>query len=274
MRAMSRTNWMGWTLVVGLMMLGLVAGCSKSDAPTEKPAKPVPAATPGSTTTDDPEPIDPTTVAKVSGVVEVTGTLPDFEPPKVRGDSHCEKGHEASDAVDLPLVVNDGKLANAFVYIKSGLEAYEIPAPTGETVLDQRDCIFQPRVVGVQLGQPVTMLNSDPVLHNVHTKPDENKGKNIAMPNQGARRDFNFKKPEVMVPVVCDVHPWMRAFIGVVEHPFFAVTDMSGNFEINGVPPGTYTVEVWHELLGTAQAQVTVTASQDVVMSAIVFGAS
>ena len=125
-------------------------------------------------------------------------------------------------------------------------------------VLDQRGCKYHPHVFGVQVGQPVTILNSDPTLHNVHAVPKANTEFNFGQSSKGMKTTRIFDKPEVMVPFRCDVHGWMAAYGGVVSHPFFAVSKADGSFEIKGLPAGTYTIEVWHERLGTQTQTVKV----------------
>jgi len=205
--------------------------------------------------------VDPTAIGSVAGVVSFDGDAPDTGTLDLKADAWC-KNHHDSPPSEGSLVVADGKVANVFVWISGGLEGFEYEAPESEVILDQQGCIFGPRVVGIQLGQEVTMQNSDPVLHNVHTKPEANKTKNIAMPVKGSRRDFKFSKPEVMIPVVCDVHPWMRAFIGVVDHPFFAVTDASGAFHFEDMPAGEFTIQFWHEKLGVQEQTIVVEKGQ------------
>jgi hypothetical protein len=130
-------------------------------------------------------------------------------------------------------------------------------------VLDQRGCRYTPHVFGVQVGQPVEIVNSDPTLHNVHAMPKTNDEFNFGQPVQGMRMRRTFSKPEVMVPVRCDVHGWMNAYAGVVTHPFHAVTTADGAFAIKGLPPGKYTLEAWHERLGTQTQTITIDGKKD-----------
>jgi plastocyanin len=201
--------------------------------------------------------VDPTALGSVTGVVSFDGVVPEAEPLSLNADAWC-KNHHDTPPREESLVVNDGKIANAFVWISKGLEGFDFDTPSTKVVLDQQGCIFGPRVVGIQLGQNVTMHNNDPVLHNVHSKPELNRTKNIALPVQGSERDFKFDKAEVMIPIVCDVHPWMRAFIGVVDHPFFAVTDLDGAFHFENMPAGEFTLQIWHERLGVEEQTIVV----------------
>jgi plastocyanin len=153
------------------------------------------------------------------------------------------------------LIAADGGLKNVFVHVKQGLDpAYSFAMPSAPVVLDQKGCIYTPRVIGVRAGQPLEILNSDDTLHNVHALPMANQDFNTSQ--KKVSRTFTVQ--EVMVRFKCDVHPWMFAYVGVVAHPFFAVTDASGAFELKGLPPGTYTLEAWHEKFGMRTATVTI----------------
>jgi plastocyanin len=158
------------------------------------------------------------------------------------------------------LIVGPGNgLQNAFVYVKDGLGAeHKFTAPQTPVVLDQKGCKYTPHVFGVQVGQPVIIVNSDPTLHNVHAVPKANAEFNFGQAMKGMKTTRMFDKPEVMVPFRCDVHGWMASYGGVLEHPYYAVSNADGTFEIKGLPAGTYTIEVWHEQLGTQTTKVTV----------------
>jgi plastocyanin len=159
-------------------------------------------------------------------------------------------------------VVSDGGLENVFVYVKDGLGNYAFDVPTEPVKLDQQGCRYHPHVLGIRAGQPLEISNSDETMHNVHAMPDANREFNLgqAVQHQVDRRTFTAR--EVMVPFKCDVHSWMRAFIGVMDHPYFAVTHEGGKFELKDLPAGTYTVEAWHEKLGTQTQKVTLGEKQ------------
>jgi plastocyanin len=149
-----------------------------------------------------------------------------------------------------------------FVYVKDGLGNLKFPVPTTPLVLDQKGCQYRPHVFGVQAGQPIEILNSDATLHNIHAWPQANQEFNMGQALQGMKDTHTFTTQEIMVPFRCDVHRWMNSFVGVVAHPFFAVTGADGAFSLKGLPPGTYTIEAWHEKFGTKTASVTIGAKE------------
>lgn len=148
------------------------------------------------------------------------------------------------------MVDKDGGLANVLVFVKSGLTEKNFPTPSEPAVLDQTGCEYSPYVMGVMVNQKIKIKNSDPTLHNVHAVPKPgtaNKEFNIAQPVKDMVSEKSFPAPEVPLQLKCDVHPWMLAYVGVFEHPFFAVTDKEGNYKISGLPNGKYTVEAYHQ---------------------------
>ncbi len=169
------------------------------------------------------------------------------------------------------VVISDGKLANVFIYVKEGLGDRTFTPPAEPVEFDQTGCMYTPHVFGVQVGQNVKIINSDPFLHNINAQAETNRPFNFGMPKQGDVRERSFRVPEVMVKIKCDVHPWMGAYAGVVSHPFFAVSGADGSFSIEGLPAGDYVLEGWHEEFGTMTQSVTVTdggsASADMTFS-------
>ena len=193
----------------------------------------------------------------ITGVITLEGTPPQRQSVKMSADPQCVAANPDGRLGEV-FLVKDGKLQNVFVYVKEGLGDRKFEVPTTPAVLDQVDCMYTPRVLGVMAGQTIEIKNSDGTLHNVHALPAASKPFNNAMPMKGMTIKRKFTAPEVMVRLKCDVHPWMAAYIGVVDHPFFAVSGESGTFTIANVPAGTYTVEAWHEKLGTQSASITV----------------
>jgi plastocyanin len=154
----------------------------------------------------------------------------------------------------------DGKLANVFVYVKDGLGNYVFDTPTDPAIIDQKSCRYHPHVFGIRVGQPLQIVNSDGTLHNIHAMPKVNAEFNTGQPIQGMKTMHTFDKKEVMVPFKCDVHGWMNAYVGVMDNPYYAVSDADGKFELKSLPPGTYTIEAWQEKLGTMTQTVTLGA--------------
>ena len=195
----------------------------------------------------------------VSGTIKFTGTAPKPEAISMNADPVCAGLHSEPVHTETVLVNSDGTLQNVFVYVKEGLEGKTFPAPQAPATIDQKGCQYHPHVFGMQVGQPLQIINSDNTLHNIHSHAAASKQFNLGMPLQGMKLTKKFDAPEVMVKMKCDVHPWMSAFIGVLTHPFFSVTGTDGKFEIKDLPPGDYTIEAWHETYGTQTQKVTVT---------------
>ncbi len=205
--------------------------------------------------------VDATTAGTLTGTIKFTGRKPARKLIDMSEDPACVEAHH-SKAYDESVVVNpNGTLANTFVYLKSGLEGKTFPVPATPVVIDQHGCWFHPRVMGIQTGQTLQVTNSDPVTHNIHPLAQINREWNHSQGQGDAPLARRFIKPEIMIRVKCNIHSWMRAFIGVVEHPYFAVTGADGSFEIRNIPPGDYVVEAWQETLGTQEQKITVTPS-------------
>ena len=200
--------------------------------------------------------VDPATAASIAGVVSFEGTAPANAPIKMNADPVCTKENPTPQTQET-YMVEDGKLANVFVYVKDGLSGYTFDPPTAVITFDQKNCRYHPHVFGVQVNQAVEIVNSDPTLHNIHALPKGNAEFNNGQPIQGMKMTHKFTAKEIMVPFKCDVHGWMNAFVGVVDHPYYATTDENGKFELKGLPPGTYTIEAWHEKLGPMTQSVT-----------------
>ncbi len=205
--------------------------------------------------------LDPATTGTIVGTVRLEGTPPAAQMIRVDGDKTCATlVPGAQRATERYVVGPGGTLANVFVYVKTGLERRSFPVPDKPVVLDQQRCWYTPRVVGVRVGQPLQVLNSDPLLHNVRAASTVNEPFNQGQPVRGVRYSHTFSTEEVMVPFKCDVHAWMDAWVGVVNHPYFAVTSADGAFSLPGLPAGTYDIEAWHEAAGTMTGTATVTA--------------
>jgi plastocyanin len=229
----------------------LLAGCSGKDQ-TEQPkvAPTVPAPVYFK--------VDRETAGTVSGRILFKGKRPTPKAIDMSEEPACVEAHHGK-AHDESLVVDKkGDLANAFVYIKSGLEGKTFAVPADPVTIDQNGCWFRPRVLGIQTGQTLKIVNSDPVTHNIHPMAQVNREWNHSQGADDPPMARRFIKPEIMIPVKCNIHSWMHAFIGVLDHPYFAVSHDDGTFEINNLPPGTYTIAVWTATLGTQERQLTV----------------
>ncbi|MDX1630395.1 MAG: carboxypeptidase regulatory-like domain-containing protein [Thermoanaerobaculia bacterium] len=197
----------------------------------------------------------------ITGTVVYDDKVPNLRPLSMDADPACAEKHDSPVKPDL-LVLGDGNtMANVFVKVTNPPET-DSSAPTEPVVIDQVGCMYEPHVVGVRVGQPLQFRNSDGILHNVHGLPDKNREFNLGMPASLKQKETTFNEPEEFFPVKCDVHPWMKAYVAVMTHPFFDVTDKDGKFTIDGLPDGTYTVEAWHEKLGTRTQEISVSGGE------------
>ena len=193
-----------------------------------------------------------TAFAGVSGKVK-TSKKSSSAKLNMKSDPQCAK--ISKDKVSNDVVVNGGGLADTMVYI-SNPPKKKYKAPKTAVTLDQKGCRYLPKVFGIMRKQPLQIINSDPMLHNIH--PTGKNSFNLAMPTQGMKLKKKFKKATVFTPIKCDVHPWMKSYAGVFKHPFFAVSDSNGKFNIDGVPDGTYNIVAKHPTLGEKKGTVTV----------------
>jgi hypothetical protein len=199
----------------------------------------------------------------ITGKITLDGTPPAPVKLKMDADPVCAEAHASAPATAEEIVTGSGgTLQNVFVYVKDGLGDKKFPAPTDPVVMEQKGCQYHPHVFGVQVGQPLKILNDDGTLHNIHGMPKNSAQFNFAMPKFVKQKETTFTAPEVMVAIKCDVHPWMSGYAGVVPHPFFAVSGADGTYTIKGLPPGDYTIEAWQEKLGTQTQKVTVGAKE------------
>lgn len=190
---------------------------------------------------------------QIKGTIKASGKAPAAKPIDMQTDPFC--AGKSNKEEDL-LVGSNGGLKNAIVRIAKGAPA--APAPTGEVVLDQDGCAYKPHVAVAQAGQVVLIKNSDETLHNVHTYKGPATLFNAAQPQGAPPLKKKFPAPGDVVKFKCDVHPWMTGYVAVTDNPYHAVSGADGSFTIDNVPPGTYTLEVWHEKLGTTTTEVKV----------------
>jgi hypothetical protein len=202
---------------------------------------------------------------QISGKVFFKGSKPKLAALNMDRDPVCASEHSEPVYAEDGEVNSDGTLPNVFVYVKSGAEKYTARPPSQPVVLDQRGCIYVPHVLGIMVGQELKVLSSDPTTHNVHAVCKVNREWNRTQTPGAGPLVSKFTRPEFMIPVECNVHPWMKAYVGVVSNPFYAVTAKDGRFVITGLPPGEYTLSAWTATFGTQQQRVTVPASGSTV---------
>lgn len=249
--------WLMLTIALSLVALASACGGDKAEGPGGE-------ATPSGTAktySGD--------VGSITGSIAYNGAVPAAKKIDTSADPVC--GQKNANLSTEDTIVTNGKLANAFVYIKDGAATdgtkigdYTWTAPTTAAALDQNGCHYRPHVLGLMTGQKLSITNSDPTQHNIHPTPKNNPEWNQTQPNGAPAIEKTFARAEVLIPVKCNQHPWMKSYIGVMKHPFFAVSGEDGSFTIKGVPPGTYTVVAWHEggAMGTEKTmQVTVAAN-------------
>lgn len=197
---------------------------------------------------------------EIVGRVRFEGAAPKLEQIVMDQDPVCAARHADTAYQQDGEVNSNGTLPNAFVYVKEGADKYTFPVPSKPAVLDQRGCMYHPHVLGIMAGQELLVVSSDPTTHNIHPMPKDNREWNQSQPPGAPPLKKKFARPEIMVPVKCNQHPWMHAYIGVTRNPFYAVTGREGTFTIKGLPPGDYTLEAWTATFGTQEQKVTVTA--------------
>jgi plastocyanin len=197
----------------------------------------------------------------ITGKITLKGMPPSEVEIDMGADAQCKAMHTETVKTKRYVVGSKGELANVFVYAKEGVTKSYDP-PKQPVVLDQKGCMYQPYILGIQVGQTFEIDNSDDNSHNVHILPNFNAEKNFGQPIKGTKSTYKFTKPEIGVKIKCDVHPWMFAFISAVPHPFFAVTGQNGAFKISSLPPGDYTIEAWHLKAGTQTQKVRVGAGE------------
>jgi plastocyanin len=196
----------------------------------------------------------------VTGKVSFVGTAPKPARLMMNADPVCMRQHKEPVFSEDVIVNKNGTLRNVLVYVKEGLGNKKFDAPSQKVIFDQQGCSYHPHVLGIQTGQELEVVNSDPTLHNVHSLSKENPQFNVAQPKQGMKLTKKFDKPETF-KVKCEVHTWMGAYIGVFNHPFYAVTGDDGTFSLKKLPAGDYTLEAWHEKYGVQTMKVKVGAT-------------
>ena len=232
-----------------LLGVTLLTGCGKKEPAEEQSSAPSPSAAPAAT------PIDPATAASVSGTAKFEGAAPKAAKIDMSQDANCQGSNTAEN-----IVVSGGHLENVFVYVKEGLGNRTFDVPKDAVTLTQRGCKYAPHIIGLMAGQTIKIVNGDPTTHNIHPTPKDNREWNESQAPQAAPIEKSFAREEILLPVKCNQHPWMRMYVNVVKSPFYAVSGPDGKFEIKGLPPGDYTLAFVHEKLGEQDQKVTLAA--------------
>lgn len=242
-------KWISWTAAAVFALV--VVGCNKNQSQPTGEEQPAAASAAKKT-------VDMSTVGSVSGVVKLDGAPPKFKPINMSADPYCVKANSKPAFPDQVVVGDGNTLANVVVYVKTGAEDYSFPTPSESVTLDQKDCMYTPHIVALMVGQQLSVVNSDDTTHNIHPTPADNREWNKSQPPKAAAITDTFARPEVAIPVKCNVHPWMKGYIAVMANPYYAVTAKDGKFELKNLPPGTYTIEAWQEKYGVVDQTVTI----------------
>ena len=193
----------------------------------------------------------------VTGVVKFKGTAARPTRIDMSADPYCAKAHPSGATTEDVLTDANGDLENVVVFISDGLGTTTFPIPDEQAVMEQKGCQYKPHVLAMRAGQKLKVVNSDSTTHNIHPMPNNNREWNVSQP-PGTPLEQVFAREEIAISVKCNIHPWMRSYIAVLKNPYFAITDKSGGFEIKDLSPGTYTLQAWHEKLGSKMQKITV----------------
>jgi hypothetical protein len=207
-----------------------------------------------------PEPtltVDPTTAGTITGSVKLIGEPPKFKALNMAAEPTCVQDNPKPVYPQLVVTGEHGALANVVVYVKGNMDQYKFDTPSQPAVFDQKNCMYDPHVMALMTNQDFHVVNSDQTLHNIHPIPTNNHSWNQSQPAGAPPIDRSFPNPELAIKVNCNVHPWMRGWLFVFRHPFFAVTTKDGKFSLSGLPPGTYTIEAWQERYGVQDQVIT-----------------
>jgi len=233
-----------------LLALGLL-GCGRREEISEAPEEALPPANPTA------KPVDPSTAGVISGFVRLEGTPPRMRTINMAAVPNCAKMHATPPMTQDVLAGGDGALQNVVVYLQGDFSSYSFSAVTTPVTIDQKGCMYVPRVVGLTAGTPLRIHNSDSATHNTYPLTQNNRQWNETQAVGGAPVERLFARPEVAITLKCNLHPWMTAHVAVFSHPYFQVTGQDGSFKLKNVPPGPYTVAAWHERYGSSEQTVT-----------------
>jgi plastocyanin len=240
-----------YSLAVGAFAMAITGCGGKKDETSDNTAAPAASAPAGKA-------VDSASAGEVTGSVKLDGPAPKMKTINMAAEPSCSKAR-TSPAMSEEVVTGDGgSLANVVVYVKSGLDGYAFPTPTDAAKIVQQGCQYHPHVLAMQVGQTIDVTNADQTTHNIHPIPKDNREWNESQPPGAAPIEKSFTREEIAIPVKCNVHPWMKAYMAVLPNPYFQVTDKDGKFDLKNLPPGTYTLVAWHELYGPSEQTVTI----------------
>ncbi len=242
-----------WYFAAAVALAAALISCGgKGNQPSETAAPANPAA----------KPVDAATAGTVTGSIKLDGTPPKPRNINMAAEPNCAKAHTTPVTTEDVVPGDGGTLQNVVVYLKGDFSQYSFPPASNPVTIDQKGCQYHPHVLALQTGEPLSVVNSDPTTHNIHPVPKDNREWNESQPPGAQPIMQSFARPEVSIPVKCNVHPWMKAYIAVFNNPYNVVTGKDGSFSIKNVPPGTYTVTAWHELYGSQDQMVTIGPSE------------
>lgn len=205
-------------------------------------------------------------LGSVTGTVKLSGPRPQPQRIVMTQDPVCSKLHPSGATNEEVVAGTNGALANVVVYVAEGLGDGSPGPAKGPAVIDQKGCLYNPRVLALQVNQKLQVFNRDATTHNIHPMPKNNREWNKSQPPGSAPLEQTFAREEIAIPVKCNVHPWMKGYIHVFKHPYFGITGKDGRFAIRNLPPGSYTLTAWHEKFGTTTQKVTIAGNETKTM--------
>jgi len=240
----------GFAVVSAALLATLLVSCGKKGESSE--STPAPTAAPAATS------VDAATAGSVTGSVKLEGAAPKARKINMAADAYCNSQHPGGASDEEVVAEAKGDHANVIVYVKDGLGGRTFDVSKTPIEISQKGCMYSPHVVALMAGQPLSVVNGDKTTHNIHPVPKNNREWNKSQQVGAPNIEETFAREEVSIPVKCNIHPWMKSYIGVFKIPYFQVTGANGSFELKNLPPGTYTIEAWHEKYGTSDQTVTI----------------
>jgi plastocyanin len=239
------------TFLLGVLLILAAAmmSCGKNQETSEVPKAPANQAA---------EPVDASTAGSITGTVELEEKPPRMKVINMAAEPKCAQEHSTPVLTQEVVPGENGTLQNVIVYLQGDFSHYKFEEPQKPAIIGQKGCMYDPHVLALRTGQPLQVINSDAVTHNIHPVPKDNREWNQSQPPGAAPIVQSFAREEVAIPVKCNVHPWMKAYIAVLNNPYFQVTGKGGSFDLRNVPPGTYKLVAWHEFYETKEESVTI----------------